>query len=727
MSSKNRDITHITRPPWALQNGLVLFSVVYFLVAGFVLYLSWRWALGKGWPSYPLGRSILSWGQWIYKSWSISPGQLLQGQGWLWPGRLTLALVALCPWPLAAWAGWWAAKPLPWEIPVAGRRLSHSPREAAQEMRQECKWSEEGIMIHPDIPISLDRESKHSFISGGTGTGKTVILHPIICQAIQREGDRAIIYCNKGDNTKVLPPAPGCANDEITLFAPWDARCVAWDIAADIFNRSQARTIAARFVPETEKDPMWGLAAQSILTAVFIKYQTKTPYKWDLKDVLTDVFSTYDQIREIVLTYHPEGIHVVEDAIKTKTTQSFLINLSSFLSQVVDLAEAWHGRQKFSFKRWLLDPESNEARSKKAKYIILQGSEEYEKLSKAYLEAVIETITTIVASPKMEESEDRRLWFFLDEFPQLGKVQRLAKMLEIGRSKGVRCIIGLQDNSQLREIYGKNMTESWTSMVGTHFFCKIGGVEARKWVSDMIGTKKVRRYMPSYSSSGTGIINAGANPSTSRTDNWQEVEEPVIRPEEITTTLGRRKDHIVALLFTGEKTVYRLKWPFPKKTNYRKPVMDADWTKAPRPSLPNAADDDAGTKEAGGPAIQPPKPQEQQKPAEKSGKPQPQEKQPVAVKAVEEQAVEDSVQDQDQEQHHEHIEAPGEIVADELAEEAADALVDEALPGAGAIVQAAELAELVQGATADDKHKNEKLVIKHETEAEIWLEDELED
>lgn len=681
--------------PWGIANGVALGLTVYFLTAGGLLYLSWRWALGQGWPPWPPARSAWGWAQWVLRSWGVD-----QGQQWLAPARFSAALASLAPAPLAALAAWWIARPGPSEIHLKGRRLSADPRQAGREAIQECKIAGEGLLIHPQIPLSLDRETRHVLVVGGTGGGKTVMMLPLIQQAIARPGDKLLINDSKNEFVEKLKRAAG-AKGFIT-FSPWDDRCLAWDIASDITNKADARTIAARLVPQSDKDPMWGLAAQSILVSVFCKYQQTKPRDWDLQDVLTDVFSGYENLREIVMQYNREGLYAVEDIQKTKTTQSFLITLSTFLSQVSDLAEAWKGKQKISLRRWLLDPESPEYRNPSCKYILMGGNKRYAKLEQAYTQSIISALASIVNSPEMPDSNERKLWLFLDECPQLGEISELSQFFEIGRSKGCRVVVGTQDISQLRKIYGKDTAEAWTSMAGTYLIGRTGGRDTQKWLSELIGSRKLKKYRISYTREpGASDVASG------RQDAWEEIEEPVVRPEEFSTTLGRRPNGMECLYLPGGDTVYRLIWPFPPKTKIRPVLVPSPWTESPRP----ADVDQAGE---GGPAILA---EEMEKPTDK------QEKQQAAV-VVEEQRS--AIEDPDQEQHSEEPETPGEIVADELAEEAADALVDEALPGAGAAIQAAELVALVQGATVDE-HKNKKLVIKHETEAEIWLEDELED
>lgn len=391
---------HSDRPPVAWQDGILLGLTVYFFCG--VLVLVAVWLLAAGVANWPLGlHGFYVFLRGTIKIWSSpfpAAGPPLQ------IAIITLSLQGALPLAASlpivpAWiAARWISRPGDPIKHIEGRQLSYSVEQAAEEAAEEIRQSGAGLAVHPEIQLSGERETRHLFCVGGTGSGKTVILYPLMRQAIQKLDVKSIIYDNKGDFTAILPNAPGAK--KIITLAPWDDRCFAWDVAADVPTRADARTIASRLVPESERDPMWGLAAQSILVGIMVKNQAENPGKSGFSDIVEDVFSGYEHIREIVLKYNPEGIYAVEEAQKTKTTQSFLITLSSFLSQVVDLAEAWKGRPRFSLRRWLLDPDSQENRTKACKYIVLQGNKRFLKLEQAYIQS-------LVAAPGIHSQQPR--------------------------------------------------------------------------------------------------------------------------------------------------------------------------------------------------------------------------------------------------------------------------------------------------------------------------------
>ncbi len=499
---------------------------------------------------------------------------------WLWPLRVSSFLTAALPLGPAVWAAMWVARPGPSEIHVAGRKLSESLDEAQAEMQAEAKLSGEGIRIHPSLSISRDRESRHGIVAGSVGGGKTVMLFPIIAQA-RRRGDRIIIHDNKGDFTRQL-------SGEITLFAPWDARSWAWDIGADVLTKADAQTVAARMIPEGS-DPMWSSGSRQILTAVMVECQSQFGKKWGFAELQRMASVDAEQLQKIVLRHVPEARHAVENP-ESKTTLSFLIQMGAYLSPICDLAAAWENRPKFSFRRWLLDPNSREATRKT---LVLQGNGRFSEMVRNYMQPIISVLGSVINSPQLPDDSRRRVWLILDEFPQLGKIDNFSQFLEIGRSKGCCVWIGIQDIAQLRELYGDNTVDAWSSMVGTYLIARTQGVETPVWLSRLVGEKAIRRYSSSISSATAPLGQGGQG--TTRNEQWESADVAVIRPDEVTSTLGPEAGGVRALFLTGGATIYRLLFPWPPQKFYRPSYDPAPWVLAGDETTDTPADPPAGT------------------------------------------------------------------------------------------------------------------------------------
>lgn len=425
------------------------------------------------------------------------------------------------------------------------------------------------------IPISHDRTTKHIAVLGKTGGGKTVALLPIMRAAIER-GDKVILFDNKSDFTRLLNDKNGNGNCPV-IVAPWDARSAAWDVAKDCRTRAEAAELAVKFIGESS-DPMWSEGARSILTGFIHKLQVEKQETWTWKD-LGDLIAitTMNDVEALMEKYHPEGKRSVE-SIKNavgesegagKTTQSLLITLSSQISPIYRMGEAWDGvEEKFSVRDFLDD-------KLKSKVVILQGNAALMGIQNAYIGGIIAMLSGRVNSPDYAErpASAPGLWLFFDECPQLGKLPELKPFLEIGRSKGVRVVMGFQNPSQLKELYDKDGADSMLDIFQSYIFCMLGS-EAADWASNSVGKQIIERFKPSTST------NSGSGGGGSSSASWDRQEDAAIRPVDFTQGLGVDKEAggVWALYWPTGGDIYKLLFKFSDAPELRPGTVKALWT-----------------------------------------------------------------------------------------------------------------------------------------------------
>src|SRR5690606_13922854 len=111
----------------------------------------------------------------------------------------------------------------------------------------------------------------------------------------------------------------------------------------------------------------------------------------------------------------------------------------------------------------------------------------YPELSNAWISSLIGLMASHIGSPSFPESRERRVWLFLDEFPQLERMEDFSTLLDLGRSKGICIVLAAQDTSQIRARYGRDRTNAWLSMVGTHIITRMSIGEGAEDVSRALG------------------------------------------------------------------------------------------------------------------------------------------------------------------------------------------------------------------------------------------------
>lgn len=572
------------RPPADLAAGLFLggLSTLFIWTA---VTITW-WAIGGAREGYPLTA-------WLAGCWQ---SLLLIADLSYHPSQAWLATSVATPAALLGgiWLGWLAAEPGPAERHLEGRQLIADPARAAQlaalEGEQEIGESSPGINIHPDVQMSTDRETRGMLIAGAIGAGKTVVIKHLLHEILQA-GDRVIVLDSaKGDFTQSLLGLPRTA-----LLAPWDSRSLAWDVAHDYRSRTDARELAAAFIPPCEGEgAVWSNGARQILAGMIRECQVRKPNAWTFSDVaaliepLADIENGgYEVFRAPIIKHIPESALILAPELN-RTVLSYLANVGSYLTPITELADAWskdgHGSKPtfISMEKWIRGQYKNAPRA-----LVFQMSRRFRQISMGYVQALITALVRLAGDPSLPDSKTRRIWLVLDEFPQAGLIENFEVLIEIGRSKGFRLVIGTQDIAQLEERYGAEKVKSWETMLGTWIITRSGGKATPRFFSDLCGDRDIERWVSNTSTapgllSGTTINTAGG---------YQPTTAPVVRPDEFSTLLGRLKhggrDGIAALLHTGKDYVYRLHYPFTSALPPRVESVDpAPWTSPGWPGDP---------------------------------------------------------------------------------------------------------------------------------------------
>ncbi|MEH6808147.1 MAG: type IV secretion system DNA-binding domain-containing protein [Hyphomonas oceanitis] len=448
-------------------------------------------------------------------------------------------------------------------VRLTGRKAYAAIRKTS---RKEIRQTGAGIDFPPGLAMSRDRESRHCLISGSVGSGKTQTIQHMILEAM-RWGDKMLILDTKGDMTERLP-------GEITLIAPQDKRSAVWDISADCVTKQDARELAARFIPKSS-DPMWAEAARELLVACIVSLQREMPATWSWGDLHARALLSAEALKDMALIHHPAAAHMIGDPA-SKTAMSILTTFKAHIHVLEAMAEAWsaEGQEKFSAANWLTDPHATNS-------VILQRDGRYPQLTNAWIGGLVSLVSSHVCSPAFGESSQRRIWLFLDEFPQLEAMDDLASLLDLGRSKGVCVVLAAQDTSQIRIRYGRDRTNAWLSMIGTHIIGRMNPGEGADDISRAIGMQEIERESRSKSHSGG---NSSVNIST------EHSLRAVITSSELSSRLGRKGRKVRMLVLGFGENVHEIDLPITILPPQRPANVPADWTRpdqktaAPEPS-----------------------------------------------------------------------------------------------------------------------------------------------
>lgn len=389
-------------------------------------------------------------------------------------------------------------------VHVAGRRLLSGKEAAASARRataKEVRASGYGLKIHADLQIAKHQELTSFLFLAGQRGAKTQVLSRVLEQSWDRN-DKTISFDMKTDFTVITPPTKH--GIEPLLFAPWDARSMVWNVAADVDELHKARAFAAGIIPSNDRDPMWSNAARALLIAIIMKQIDLHGKSWGFQELGEDAFLTVAELKEIAESHYEPALAIVADA-ESKTAGSVMINLHAFLGPLFDLKAAWGGApasRRVSLDKWLKNDNT------KYRNIIIQGNMQMLELSQALIKSMIETMVCILASPAFPQSRKRRIILTMDEFIQFGKLESIQIIPELLASRGCVLIVAIQSIDQVRKVYGHEIAGIFGNIFQTKIFGRIVGSSDLRWVQEQVGKRIVSTPNMSVSSSnGKSTIN----------------------------------------------------------------------------------------------------------------------------------------------------------------------------------------------------------------------------
>lgn len=395
-------------------------------------------------------------------------------------------------------------------------------------------------------------ESSHFFISGSPGSGKTQLILPLM-ESVRKRGDKCIIYDNKGDFTEKLSTIK---NEKFILMAPWDKRGAKWLIGRDLFNNQLIREFANKLIPDAE-EIIYSNTARMIVAGCAIYLKEKHKNNWGVTELLEVINSPREELYEILQEYAPEAAELIREP--TKLAQNIITNVSAGMAPLVDLANSWKETEE-SFS--LIDLINGGEQFT----LVLQGSGIYKNMANGIIRTIIATSAAIIET--LPDSFDRRIWFFLDEFPQLGKIEGFTPILEIGRSKGACCVIAVQNFNQLNEIYGEDVSRSIRAMCKTQIYGFTSMGDSAMEISKSFSKTRWEKRRVSLDDKGNPVGYS-----------FFEEEEDTVPVSLISGELGPQKDHINMLLFGYEDYIFKFKLPYTKLKSQRPKNDYKEWAK----------------------------------------------------------------------------------------------------------------------------------------------------
>jgi type IV secretory pathway TraG/TraD family ATPase VirD4 len=325
-----------------------------------------------------------------------------------------------------------------------------------------------------NVRLPRDIETRGIYISGSTGSGKTVLQKHLMRQ-MREQGVKMIVY----------DPAPEFIKEfyqegDIVLN-PFDARCANWTPFVEVEKSYDPKTIAAALIGVDPKYPNFSIAAQEIFAAVLTQVSTIDDmimfFRRELGEIAFDLMKT--RAAGVITADNPRGADATLSVLRQKL-QVFNYMMSETGYGV--------GKEPFGLKKWVRD--NNDKR-----WVFLVCPEDQRPtlapLVTLWMDIVSNEIMMQTPNNELPREQQRRVALLLEELPSLPEIPSLQGLLAKGRKYGAVVIITTQDPSQLEAIYGQQMARAILQNCNTWFVFRSNAYETAKRVSDQIGQLEV--------------------------------------------------------------------------------------------------------------------------------------------------------------------------------------------------------------------------------------------
>ena len=341
---------------------------------------------------------------------------------------------------------------------------------------------------HISIPESL--VTRHNFCIGKPGSGKSTLIFKIVDQLLKRDV-KCIIHDYKGD---FIPQFYDPSRHHI--FNPLDVRHMSlkddactvkgWTIFNDLHTYPDIDAFAASLIPENKNsDPIWHTAPRDLLKSTLI-YCIKNGLKTN-HDLYETILQKPEKLKELFADI-PECRIGLKHLDEQKLAGQFDSIIGTFTAPLQYLVG---NDGNFSIEKWIADPNPE----KKVIFISNQAK------VRATLQKLIATFFdfSITSLNSLPDDRDRRIYFILDEFGRLGKMDSIVDLLTISRSKGGAAWLLIQDAHQIESTYGREYSKTIVNNCGNKFSFAVGDEATAEFISRELGTAEIERTRESKS------------------------------------------------------------------------------------------------------------------------------------------------------------------------------------------------------------------------------------
>ena len=320
------------------------------------------------------------------------------------------------------------------------------------------------------IPWPKDAETRHTIVSGTTGSGKTVLIADLVEQ-IRARGERCVLYDKMGSYTETFfDPARD------VLLNPLDDRAPRWSPFLEARFARDFDTMAAALIPRQKDaaDPFWITAARQLFShgAAVLWKRGETRNRVLVEHLLKTELSALAEAMEGTVAQS------IVDPANPKTALSVRAMLTANIGAMDLLPDEGN---PFSIRQWI------EREGGGFLFLTSRGDQH------ASLRGLISTWLEIAVNAllSLPREDGRRIWLILDELPTLHQLPSLRPGLAESRQFGGCFVLGVQVFSALRDLYGRDGAETISGLCGTRVVLAAPDRDTSEWSAESLGRVEV--------------------------------------------------------------------------------------------------------------------------------------------------------------------------------------------------------------------------------------------
>jgi hypothetical protein len=388
------------------------------------------------------------------------------------------------------------------DTPLVDNRIHHSGlrlfrglaalKSARKFLAGEIKKYGAGIRLAPNLALSKMRELRNILILGAPNSGKTRIIVFLLEQilgkiALKSQTTRLLLHDTTGEFYRGLP----LPEEKFAALHPHRPGGWAWVIGRDLRSTQDGAEFAARFVGRSARgeNRMFDEGATVGLTGCIELARNAHGQNWGVGELYEAVCTPGIELKQQMERVYPAGAALIEIDPETggvnRTSASFILSFRAYVLGILEpLAKAWRdvpAERGFSFVDWL-----NAADPKLPAVVVLSRSARHKELSAKWISAAVDIVVSHVADEEFNRERRLKTYLVLDELMQLGRLDRLQEILDVGRNHLVSVIASYQDILQSRTVYGENEGRSLTARFATKIIGQMPADEECEYVSDKI-------------------------------------------------------------------------------------------------------------------------------------------------------------------------------------------------------------------------------------------------